>query len=205
VRRPSESAAAFVHVQGRREGRQRFLIVCEGEKTEPEYFDPYRASASVIQLDIRGAAGDPVRVVHKAQQEHAKAAHRREPYDQIWCVFDRDDVPPNRFNQALNEAAQLGFHVAYSNQAFELWYLLHFHFVNTAPTRRDYVAKLNALLPDGYAKNSRTLYPRLLDKQPTAIQFAQRLLALYPTPNPARDDPSTTVHLLIQQLNRFRL
>jgi hypothetical protein len=184
------------------------LIVCEGEKTEPEYFRAYRVMASVISVDVRGAAGDPMRVVQTAREEHDKAARlyqMRKPYDQIWCVFDRDDVPAHRFRQAIDEAHRLGVRVAYSNQAFELWYLLHFHFVNTAMPRSDYIAKLNSLLPDGYSKNSRTIYRNLQDKQETAIQFAAKLLALYPAPNPERDDPSTTVHLLIKELNRFRL
>lgn len=54
-----------------------------------------------------------------------------------------------------------------------------------------------------YSKNSHKMYDELFDLQPTAIDNADRLLQEYPKPNPAKDNPSTTVHLLVQQLNRF--
>jgi leucyl-tRNA synthetase len=34
-------------------------------------------------------------------------------------------------------------------------------------------------------------------------EYAERLLAQYSPPNPAADNPSTTVHKLVEQLNRF--
>ncbi len=47
-------------------------------------------------------------------------------YDQVWCVFDRDDLLPRQISEALHYAQQGAIRVAFSNQAFELWYLLHF-------------------------------------------------------------------------------
>lgn len=49
------------------------------------------------------------------------------PYDQAWCVFDRDSFSADDFNSAIRKAEAAGFHVAYTNEAFELWYLLHFN------------------------------------------------------------------------------
>jgi hypothetical protein len=42
-------------------------------------------------------------------------------------------------------------------------------------------------------------------RQPKALTNAQRLLAQYDPPNPAADDPSTTVHELVEQLIRFQV
>lgn len=93
--------------------------------------------------------------------------------------------------------------IAYSNEAFELWYVLHFEFLNTGIPRKDYCKKLKALLGHKYQKNSDTIYDELFDKQSTAIKNAVKLLQQYDPQNPVEDNPSTTVHLLVQELNRF--
>jgi hypothetical protein len=109
-----------------REVKQRFLIVCEGEKIEPYYFKGFRVPKVVIE--IKGAAGDPTRLVNSAK----KLADEDE-YDQTWCVFDRDEGvwTAQNFNNALQNAKTYGFQVAYSNECFELWYILHFQFLST--------------------------------------------------------------------------
>lgn len=179
-----------------REPLQRFLIVCEGEKTEPAYFNSFRVPTVAIR--VVGLGKDPLTLMQWAEQLRAK-----DDYDQVWSVFDRDDILPERFNQALALAKQLGISVAYSNQAFELWYLLHFHYVNTALTRGDYTQKLSEELGRPYRKDDDGLYQELLSQQTTAVQHATNLLTQYKPPNPPYDDPSTTVHLLVAELNRF--
>ena len=59
------------------------------------------------------------------------------------------------------------------------------------------------LIGKPYAKNSRDMYEELLRLQPIAIVNADRLLQEYSKPNPVTDNPSTTVHHLVRQLNRF--
>ena len=179
-----------------REPAPRILIVCEGERTEPAYFDGFRVPS--VTIEITGLGKDPLTLV-----EEAITRRRKSQYDQVWCVFDRDDVPLERFNQALQLAQQQKIKVAYSNQAFELWYLLHFHYCDTPQTRRDYSDSLSRQLGRAYHKNDATLYRLLLPRQDQAIRHAERLLAQYNPPNPAVDDPVTTVHKLVQKLNRF--
>lgn len=125
-------------------------------------------------------------------------------YDQVWCVFDRDDLLPGQINEAHQRARQLGIGVAFSNQAFELWYLLHFDYHNTALTRQDYAERLGRKLGHAYAKNHTDMYERLLPQQADAITNARRLLALYDPWRPAEHDPSTTVHHLVEELNKHR-
>ena len=85
-----------------------------------------------------------------------------------------------------------------------MWYILHFEYLNTGIPRKDYIRKLSSLLVgQKYQKNSETIYDELLDKQPTAIRNAEKLLTEYDPHVPAKDNPSTTVHLLVQELNRF--
>lgn len=181
-----------------REVRQRFLIVCEGEKTEPNYFRSFRVPKNVAEIDVKGVGENPSKLVNSA-----KDLKEQEDYDQVWCVFDRDSWTPEDFNNAIKNGENQGFKVAYSNEAFELWYVLHFEFLNTGIPRSDYLQKLSLLLNQRYQKNSEKIYDELLDKQPTAIRNAINLLNQYDPHIPARDNPSTTVHLLVQELNRF--
>lgn len=128
-----------------RKPKQRFLIVCEGEKTEPNYFRYFRVPKEVI--DVKGVGENPSKLVNSAK-EYAES----EDYDQVWCVFDRDDWPKQDFNNAIRNAEDQGFKVAYSNEAFELWYVLHFEFLNTGIPRKDYMKKLDKHLGYKYQK-----------------------------------------------------
>ena len=181
-----------------KEPKERFLIVCEGSKTEPNYFRSFRVPRDVVE--VHGLGEYPSTLVRSATDLKNKDG---DDYDQIWCVFDRDSWTLENFNNARSSATSQGFRVAYSNEAFELWYILHFEYLNTGIPRKDYIRKLSLLLGKKYEKNSETIYDELLDKQPTAIRNAKKLLTEYDPHVPAKDNPSTTVHLLVQELNRF--
>lgn len=114
-----------------RSPKLRFLIVCEGEVTEPCYFKMLRhLMKSLIELEIR-PGGDPKLLVERAVQIKSKSdqlADRRADgfltYDQVWCVFDVDQH--ERLSDALQHARDNEIRVAVSNPCFELWALLHF-------------------------------------------------------------------------------
>lgn len=187
-----------------REPRQRFLIVCEGKKTEPNYFDSFPVPKDVIVKIYRGA-GVHISVVREAIEIKKQS---EDDYDQIWCVFDRDKQPGNprnaqNFNEAIRLAESEGVRVAYSNDAFELWYLLHFDYHDTAVHRNDYVTKLKTKIPGGYKKNDPDIYSKLVDKMDDGCRNAAKLLANYAPINPEADDPSTTVYLLVTELRKY--
>lgn len=181
-----------------RETKQRFLIVCEGEKTEPNYFAALRKDHRLNAIvKVKGVGFDPSNVVDAALDEREK-----DDYDQVWCVFDRDSWPAQNFNNALAGAGSNNFRVAYSNEAFELWYLLHFDYHDTGITRQQYIAKLEQRLGHRYEKNNPATYGEIRHLQDDALRNAWRLLAEYDPPNPVNDNPSTTVHLLVEELLR---
>lgn len=177
--------------------RERFLIVCEGEKTEPNYFKAFRVPKDV-KVRIYGVGEDPLSLVKSADKFNEQGS-----YDQVWCVFDRDSWPPDKFRNAINSAIARGFKVAYSNEAFELWYVLHFEFLNAGIPRADYIGKLTHHLAKPYRKNSEDIYDELLSRQDSAIRNAKKLHNLYIPVNPAQDNPSTTVYDLVEALNVF--
>ena len=179
-----------------REPKERFLIVCEGAKTEPSYFRNFRVPKNVVE--IHGIGDNTLGVV-----EEAIRLKNNEKYDQVWCVFDRDSFPAARFNVAFTLANGNDVKIAYSNEAFELWYLLHFNYYDSGMSRKQYGDKLTELLGFKYEKNSDSIYDEILDKQSAAIKNAERLLAAYNPQNPEKDNPSTKVHLLVIELNKF--
>src|ERR1035437_553946 len=76
--------------------RRRILIVCEGAKTEKLYFTgisrELRLTATVIEVVGGDEAGTaPKSIVEHAKALNASAKRRKEPFQDTWCVFDRDD------------------------------------------------------------------------------------------------------------------
>lgn len=182
----------------------RFLIVCEGEKTEPNYFRGFRHSR--VQVNVLGTGYNTVSLVNKAKEEVEALKYQvgdEEDDDQVWCVFDRDSFRKAQFNEAIRLAGSYGYHVAYSNQAFELWYLLHFNYYDAALYRGQYIGKLTELLGRRYEKNSAEMYDLLYSKQQQAMQNARRLYDANHSDSPANDNPSTTVFLLVEALRQF--
>jgi hypothetical protein len=122
------------------------LIVCEGENTEPSYFSRFRLSSARIYPV--GEGYNTVSLVNRAIALNNSFA---DYYDQVWCVFDKDDYSSIDFNQAIALASANGFGTAYSNQAFEYWLILHFEdHQGGGCHRHDYEEKINGYLqPSG--------------------------------------------------------
>lgn len=176
--------------------RQRFLIVCEGGKTEPNYFLRFRVPGLVVRVEGLG-------MNTKSVVQRAIELRKQDDYDQTWCVFDKDDFSDENFNEAIDLAERNAMGVAYSNPAFELWYLLHFDYIQTAILRSDYIRNLEERLGHKYEKNSQNIFDDLQSQQPRAMKHAANLLAQYNKSTPAKNDPSTTVHRLVEQLVMF--
>lgn len=182
-----------------RKTRKAFLIVCEGEKTEPHYFEAFRVPKKIF--DVKGPGANTVSLIEKAME--IRDNNHSTTYDEVWCVFDRDSFPAKNFNKALELARKNKIKVACSNEAFELWYLLHFHYHDAATSRSEYGRMLTERLGLKYKKNDPSMYDRLLHKQDQAIKNAEKLLKSYPDHSPEKDNPSTKVHLLVKELNKF--
>ena len=112
---------------GRRARRPVIYIICEGAETEINYFRRFRTRYS--NVDIR-----PIPSKHKSATrlvDHAENVIKNEPYypgdgDRIWCVFDRNSNTNEELKKAEQKAARRDYSLAFSNPAFELWFLLHY-------------------------------------------------------------------------------
>lgn len=199
-----------------KELRVYFLIVCEGEKTEPNYFKSFKKNVKpfVYTIDTFGEATNTKDLVRKTIAARDKSSQQ---YDSVWAVFDKDSFSPNNFNSAIALAEANNIKVGWTNESFELWYLLHFQYRNTAMNREEYKsalekevnAKIVALSKSKkaqkfvYEKNSKNMYA-VLEKygnQQQAIKNAEKLIENHTCTNYSIHNPCTRIHLLVQELN----
>jgi hypothetical protein len=180
---------------------RRILIVCEGKKTEPNYFKKFEANPEVFDdIDVQGTGYNTVSLITEAIKIRNEAIQEKEPYIETWCVFDKDDFSIESFEKAIKLAEQNQIKCAYSIEAFEIWYMLHFNFYETAFSRLQYKEKLSELLKKPYLKNDPGMYLLLSKKQSRAIQNAKKLYnkqCLLPLKD---RNPITTVFQLVERL-----
>jgi hypothetical protein len=188
-----------------------FLIVCEGEKTEPNYFKsfPKKVGNFIYNLEFDGGGMSTLKVVEKAIELREKTKQR---YDRVWVVFDRDSFEPQDFNSAILKAKAHNIRCAWSNEAFELWYLLHFHNRVTPMKREEYKKAIEDAVNEKlknrkkkfmYKKNDTEMY-RLLDQigsQDSAIKWAAELAKNNTGEQFANYNPQTMVYKLVEELN----
>jgi hypothetical protein len=180
---------------------RRILIVCEGEKTEPNYFRKFPANPKVCDdIKICGTGYNTVSLINEAIRMKNLALQRKDPYIETWCVFDRDDFPIELFENALKLAGANQIKCAYSIEAFEIWYLLHFHYYDSALSREQYKKKLSELLGKPYVKNSEEMFTLLKGCQSRAIQNARNLYRNQCAQPIGEQNPVTTVFRLVERL-----
>ena len=198
--RASKKAKALTRPENTRELR-RFLIVCEGKKTEPNYFRKFPDNPDIYDdIDIHGTGYNTESLIKEAIRLRDDARKRKEPYIEVWCVFDKDDFPIDKFHKAIMLAGQNQIKCAYSIEAFELWYMLHFNFYDTALSREQYKEKLTELLGKPYQKNDTEMHKLLKNRQSIAIRNASRLYELQQKRPLTEQNPITTVFLLVDRL-----
>lgn len=199
VRRRDE----FRRRPGQRAPRSITLIVCEGE-TEQAYFDSVRmhfdltTAEVVVAENTKGPA--PISVVECAE----KRAGEQGGYDTIFCVFDRDDHESfNRAREkirglATRKRAALDIRAIVSVPCFEFWVLLHFERTDwPAPACDDVVGRIRKNHLAGYKKADGVVTKTLFARLDTALAHAKWLAS---RPGIADENPSTTVHTLIDHL-----
>jgi disulfide oxidoreductase YuzD len=187
--------------------RKYFLIVCEGTRTEPNYFVAISKALplNVIELDIQGEGANTLSLVQRAREIRDSRAKSSYPFDEVWVVFDKDSFPPHNFDNAIASAQADQIHCAWSNEAFELWYILHFEYRNTGMNRDEYSHCLTNHLGETYRKNDELMYRKLtaLGDETIAIRNAKLLCQNAPLP-PSSANPCTTVYLLVEELNKYK-
>lgn len=188
-------------ISGKRIVKETFLIICEGVNTEPDYFNAFRLTSATVK-----AVGHGMGTTALVQKAVKIRKQKGVTFDHYWVVFDKDDFSDTDFNAAIVLAKQNGFEVAYSNQAFEYWFLLHFNLYQGALHRMKYEKMLSDLLGFSYSKKmgvSNKIFNVLLGKQQQAISNAKTVMKQFDSKNPAQEESSTTVYQLVEELIKY--
>ena len=189
-----------------RSPQKRVLVVCEGESTEPSYFNAWKDRLRLSTLEIKATKGvDPRKLVEMASEKAAQEERNGEQFDFVYCVFDRDSHP--QFDEASKMARDRGFKLARSWPCFEFWFLLHFRFTRASYGPRGRASPCDVCVRDlrthlpNYSKGDPSTFGSLYDRLEQAIANARKALADAADTN--EDNPSTEVHELVEHLREL--
>jgi len=170
-------------------GMGKHIIYSEGTKTEPNYVDSIKKSIAnkynvlpneidiVIVKDKSYSTLGLVKYVEKDIKEKLKSIN----IDHVWIFFDKDDFEADDFSNAISKIESknnskslsafnlktdknnITWHACYSNESFELWYLLYFNYIDTALSRQNYIDMLKKneelkRIDFNYSKNENNLH-----------------------------------------------
>lgn len=209
-----------------------FLIVTEGEKSEPNYIkgiskkiensiggaikikrikDFQEDKAPTIDIHGEGASTNKLVEITENLVKSAKTI-----YQNIWVVFDKDSF--RDFDEAIKRAQDKGYQVAWSNQSFEYWLYLHFEYSDSALHRSQWNQKLDEkfkslqIAEGRYKKNDEKIFEHLDrdNRVQIAISNAKRRMSEFDKLKGTKEaikaseyDPGTTFYQLVEELYKY--
>lgn len=190
------------------------LIITEGTDTEPAYFGAMKdiinsTYSDHIQLGVYGAGDNTLSLFQKAQNMVASSTNG---YKHVWVVYDTDDFPADHINKtaelcASESTEETTYHAIWSNQCIELWFLLHFSFMQSDLHRTSYWPKLTEILTllgfGKYEKNRTDMYRILFPYMNIAIANAEKLDKINTGNLPSASAPGTKVYELVKKLKPY--
>ena len=212
-KRKSKNARSFRRKLARRSPYDMVLIVCEGEKTEPNYFramiDDLQLNTANIKIAKNIAGSSPRNVVDTGRKEYNK----EKDYDAVYCVFDKDQHPS--YVEALDiirrEKARgkrgCPMHAITSVPCFEFWLLLHFTYTTKGfdaghgSICANVISDLKTYIYS-YGKGDTTIYQSTRDHLSTAISNAKKVERH--CRRSGTDTPSTDIYKLVEYLHQLK-
>ncbi|MCB2362357.1 RloB family protein [Clostridium estertheticum] len=196
-------------------GPGNYLIVTEGIETEVNYFNRIKARIELaykneinvdkVILKVHGTGRSTKVLVKEAIKKRSLST-----YSEVWVIFDKDDNID--FDEAIALAKKEDLNVAWSNECFELWLLLHFQDLKSAIPRDDYYSKLSDHFKKGninkgiYDKNIKEIFDITFPFIDKAIQRSHNLICdctLDRNSSPTKMNPCTTVQDLVEELIKY--
>ncbi|MGI6354847.1 MAG: RloB domain-containing protein [Lentisphaerae bacterium] len=183
--------------------RKLFIIATEGVKTEPQYFERFSGSNSVVRVHcLKGKHDSAPPHVLKRMKEHLDREGLK-PSDKFpweaWLVVDKDQWTEEQLAQLhkWTKGADI-YKFALSNPSFEYWLLLHFEDGKGVANSQQCTTRLKQYLPD-YDKgiDIRKITQEMIDD---AVERAKA------RDNPPCQDwprkPGSTVYKLVESIQK---
>lgn len=200
-------------LKSKRQAPANYLIVCEGKKTEPNYFnglkkkinEKYGNKVDVLipNIDIKGTGMNTTSLVKYTQKT---VNHANKVYGQVWVVFDKDDYNDEQFDLAIDNC---NYNVAWSNPNFELWILAHFKKVNRYVSKDDVLQGLSKEFQKNglgeYTKNDINIFDNVTSggKLHTAIKNCKYVEELNKDGQASQRNPMTKVYKIVDGLREY--
>ena len=123
----------------------------------------------MVLIEIEPCQAETMRVIGMAEDYVKRNKIKK---GQIWCVYDKDSFPPERFNSVVERAENLNkenielqYYTAWSNECIEFWFLLHFAYYTANNHRTEYITFLNNKFKElgirKYQKNMKDIFTLL--------------------------------------------
>lgn len=190
------------------------LIVTEGTVTEPDYFNRIKEIINEkfprrIQINVEGKGDNTVNLFYLAKNY---AESDPNGFKHVWIVYDTDSFPAEDINKVVElckntMSSNTTYHAIWSNECFELWYLLHFSYMHSNIHRTEYYKKLSEILQklqlDKYVKNRPDMFDILRPYMEDAINNAKKLNVLNNGKTPADSNPGTQVYQILEILKPY--
>jgi len=200
-------------LKSKRQAPANYLIVCEGKKTEPNYFnglkrrinEKYGNKVDVLipNIDIKGTGMNTTSLVKYTEKKVNQSA---KIYGQVWVVFDKDDYRDEQFDKAIKNC---NYNVAWSNPNFELWLLLHFKKIDRYVSKDDVFQELSKEFQKkglgDYTKNDKDIFNKVSSegKLHTAIKNCEYMEELNKDGQASKRNPMTKVYKIVDGLKEY--
>ncbi len=199
-----------------RDSYARVLIISEGEETEPAYFNAiikkYKLRKENITIIPSSSGSAPMSVAKSTIKRVTKAEASGNPYDYVFCVFDRDEH--ENFDDACNKMLRTCKNMenkddvlARSWPCFEYWLLSHYKFTRSPFARKGDNSPCKTCLTElakhikGYEKNCANL-GTLMDNLDTAIKNAKQ--SCKDADKTKEPNPSSEVYKVLEWLQKLK-
>ncbi len=179
-----------------RNPKKAILVVCEGEKTEEQYFNDMRRIERLHSAKVKVVArGEPRSIIDFAKTQAKE-------FEIIVCIYDCDNRA--KYKNYNIEARDNDFALGVSNPCFELWCLLHYTDQTAAIESRKAISGLKEHLPQ-YEKKMGGIYAALQKRQKQAMTRAGKLREMHKKNKAySYSNPCTTVDEIVQLLLDLR-
>ena len=200
-------------VKSKRLAPANYLIVCEGKKTEPNYFNGLRKKIKekygdkvdvlIPSIEVKGTGRNTIDLINYTQSYVNRS---NKVYGQVRVVFDKDDYNDEQFNKAVKSCH---YNACWSNPNFELWLLSHLKKVDRYISKDDMFNKLNKEFEKNgwakYNKNDTDIFEKVTKdgKIYTAIKNCEYMETLNQGKTAAKRNPMTMVYKIVDGLKDY--
>lgn len=200
-------------LKSKRQAPANYLIVCEGKKTEPNYFNGLKKQINenygnkvdvlIPKIEIKGTGKNTTDLVKYTQKS---VNYANKVYGQVWVVFDKDDYSDEQFESAI---LNCDYNVCWSNPNFELWLLSHFKKVSKYISKENVLYELNKEFQKNglgnYSKNDTNIFEKVTKdgKLHTAIENCKHMETINPNGHASEKNPMTKVYKIVDELQEY--